>query len=168
MINHTPLRWAGVCGMLRFLFCPFGKKKWSCDGSAWQPKALLQHLWGHGSPAERVCGMSALWQGGDAREQSLGCVCESFSAIYVSHCWSCCIHAHLLYVTILSISHMSETATGVSSIASHTSTKSSNCKCDFHITLPYWCLCCTRMITIPLLTSFKEKYCMFVPNYLLD
>lgn len=47
-----------------------------------QAKALLHYFWHRSSPAERVCGMSALWQGGDANEQSLGWVCESFSAIY--------------------------------------------------------------------------------------
>lgn len=41
-----------------------------------QARALLHHFWYSSSPAERVCGMSALWQGGDANEQSQGCVCE--------------------------------------------------------------------------------------------
>lgn len=70
--------------------------------------------------------MSALWQGGDANEQSLGCVCvrELFSHLrdsprVLSLC--CCIHAHFLYVTISAVTHPSETTVGLPSIASHMS-----------------------------------------------
>ena len=65
------------------------------------------------------------------------CVWELFSHLRDSPLvlsLHCCIHAHFLYLTILSVTHLSETIT-VPSITSHLSTTSSDLRVTYHIML---------------------------------
>lgn len=76
MINHTLLRHTCECGILQFFIPCFvfgGEKKKDEAVMAWHEtaKGISPPPLTRNSPAERVCGMSALWQGGDASERTL-------------------------------------------------------------------------------------------------
>lgn len=66
MINHTLFRHTGECGMLRFFlrcFVCLGKKRIEAVMAQYDTtKGMSPPPLTWNSPAERVCGMSALWQ----------------------------------------------------------------------------------------------------------
>ena len=143
MLFSDCLVYVGCWGFFFFspVLYPFLEKVKQWWRGTTQAKALLHHFWQRGSPAERVCGMSALWHRGDANEQSLGWVCESFSAIYVTHLWS--FHYTVAYVLIFAMSPHYPLLTSLKNCWSSQYYQSHGAvRVTYHTTLSVRCLFC--------------------------